>query len=127
MSEESSEPAREPAGRRAQHVQWAALAAESPVPGLERRLVVGERLMVCRLHFDPHTVTPVHQHPHEQITLIEQGRMRFTIAGEERIVGPGDVLHFPPHVEHGATSLDEEVVLLDIFTPIREDFLPPRG
>jgi hypothetical protein len=37
----------------------------------------------------------------------------------------GDVLHFPPNVVHGATMLDEEVVLIDIFTPIREDFLAP--
>jgi len=43
--------------------------------------------------------------------------------GQERIAVAGDVLHFAPHVVHGATMLDEEVVLMDIFTPIREDFL----
>lgn len=122
MSVDSSEE--KPPERQARHAQWDTLASEAPLPGLERRMMVGERLMVCRLRFDPHTVTPVHHHPHEQMTLVEQGRVRFIIAGEERIVGPGEVLHFPPHVEHGATSLDEPVVLVDIFTPIREDFLP---
>jgi quercetin dioxygenase-like cupin family protein len=39
------------------------------------------------------------------------------------VVGPGDVLHFPPGVLHGATMLEEEVVLIDVFTPIREEFL----
>ncbi|HEV7843410.1 MAG TPA: cupin domain-containing protein [Pyrinomonadaceae bacterium] len=49
--------------------------------------------------------------------------MLFTIGNEERIAEAGDVLHFPPNSWHGATMLDEEVVLIDIFTPIREDFL----
>ncbi len=42
---------------------------------------------------------------------------------EERIASPGDVLHFPSNCVHGATMMDEEVVLIDIFTPLREDFL----
>jgi quercetin dioxygenase-like cupin family protein len=82
---------------------------------------------VCRLRFAPHVVTAVHAHPHEQITLVERGRVRFTIEGEERLAGAGDVLHFPGGVQHGATMLDEEVVLVDIFSPIRRDFLPPAA
>jgi quercetin dioxygenase-like cupin family protein len=49
--------------------------------------------------------------------------VRFTIEGEERVAGPGEVLHFPSNVQHGATMLDEDVILVDIFTPVREDFL----
>ena len=72
----------------------------------------------------PQVVTPVHAHPHEQITLVERGRARFTIEEQTRIASAGDVLHFPSGTRHGATMLDEEVVLIDIFTPVREDFLP---
>ena len=72
-------------------------------------------------------VTAVHTHPHEQITLVERGRVDFTIEGQRRTAVPGDVVYFPPHCEHGATMLDEEVVLVDIFSPVREDFLPPHG
>ncbi|MEK6283142.1 MAG: hypothetical protein AABN95_22525 [Acidobacteriota bacterium] len=43
--------------------------------------------------------------------------------GKERIASAGDVLHFPPNCWHGATMMDQEVVLIDIFSPIREDFL----
>jgi quercetin dioxygenase-like cupin family protein len=111
---------------RYQHLAWKAIAAEAPAPGIERRMIVGDGLMICRLRFDPFVVTPVHRHPHEQMTVVERGRVRFTIAGEQRIAGPGEVLHFPSNVEHGATMLEEEVVLLDVFTPIREDFLAPR-
>jgi quercetin dioxygenase-like cupin family protein len=55
--------------------------------------------------------------------MVERGRVRFFIEGEPRIATAGDVLHFPSNVEHGATMLDEEVVLIDIFSPVREDFL----
>jgi quercetin dioxygenase-like cupin family protein len=95
--------------------------------GIERQLVVGDDLMLCRLRFAANTVTAAHDHPHEQITMVERGRVLFTIGREERIAQAGDVLHFPSGCWHGATMLDEEVVLIDIFTPVREDFLTRNG
>ena len=86
-------------------------------------MIVAERMMLCRLRFAPHVVSPAHSPPHEQITLVQQGRACFVIGDDERIAQAGDLLHFPPGTWHGATMLDEEVVLLDIFSPIREDFL----
>jgi unsaturated pyranuronate lyase len=79
--------------------------------------------MVCRLRIAPRVVTAVHSHPHEQMTLVERGRVIFTIGNVQRTASAGDVLHFPSQMSHGATMLDEEVVLIDIFSPIREDFL----
>ena len=105
--------------------QWRDVPAQHIADGIDRQLIVGERLMMCRLTLQPRIDTPVHWHPHEQMTIVERGRARFTIAGDVRVVSAGDVLHFPPNVVHGATMLDEEVVLIDIFTPIREDFLVP--
>ncbi len=58
------------------------------------------------------------------MTLVERGKVQFTIDGQVRTVVAGDVLHFPSNIEHGATMLDEEVVLIDIFSPIRDEFLP---
>jgi unsaturated pyranuronate lyase len=107
-----------------QHLDWATIPVERISEGIERQMIWGERLMVCRLRFAPHVVTAVHTHPHEQITIVERGRVRFTVAGVQRESRAGDVLHFPAQVEHGATMLDEEVILIDIFSPIREDFLP---
>jgi unsaturated pyranuronate lyase len=106
-----------------QHLDWASIPVETIAPGFKRQMIWGERLMVCRLRFDPGVVTPVHSHPHEQITLVERGRVEFVIDGQRRIAAAGDVLHIPSNVQHGATMLDEEVVLFDIFTPIREEFL----
>ena len=110
-----------------QHTDWSSIPVERIGEGIERQMIWGERLMVCRLHFAPRVVTAVHSHAHEQITLVERGRVQFFIGGQSRIASAGDVLHFPPHVEHGATMLDGEVVLVDIFSPVREDFLPDAG
>ncbi|HEX9917609.1 MAG TPA: cupin domain-containing protein [Pyrinomonadaceae bacterium] len=105
------------------HLNWSDMPFEQVGEGIERQMVVGEKMMICRLRFAPFVVTPEHEHTHEQMTIVERGRVRFFIEGVERIASPGDVLHFPSGCRHGATMLDDEVVLIDIFTPLREDFL----
>ena len=107
----------------AQHHNWSSIPIEYPATGIERQLVVGQQVMICRFRFAPQLVTPQHSHPHEQMSIVVSGRVRFFVEGTERIASPGDVLHFPANCTHGATMLDEEVVLIDIFTPVREDFL----
>jgi len=102
---------------------WDSIPTERISEGIDRQMVVGKNIMICRLRFDPFVVTEEHRHPHEQMTLVMQGRVKFILGTEERIMSPGDVLHFPSEHWHGATMLDEEVVLIDIFSPIREDFL----
>jgi quercetin dioxygenase-like cupin family protein len=109
-----------------QHCDWSSIPVEQIADGIERQMIWGEQLMVCRLRIAPRVVTAIHAHPHEQITLVERGTVRFTIAGQERVSSAGDVLHFPSQCEHGATMLEEEVVLIDIFSPVREEFLPSR-
>ena len=102
---------------------WNKIPVEKIAAGIERQMVVGQNVMMCRFRFAPFVVTAEHSHPHEQMTLVVQGKVKFFISGEERIVSVGDILHFPPDNRHGATMLDEEVILIDIFSPIREDFL----
>ena len=113
-----------PAVLSAQQADWTSIPAVRIAEGIERQLFWGERVMVCRLRIAPHTVTAVHSHPHEQITMVERGRVRYVIEGQERVLEQGDMLHLPSGISHGATMLDEEVVLVDIFSPVREDFLP---
>ena len=86
-------------------------------------MIVGERLMICRLTLRPRVDTPVHSHPHEQMTVVERGRVRFTIAGSSASRPPASA-HIPPNVAHGATMLDEEVVLDRHLHANREDFPP---
>ena len=102
---------------------WDSIPVEQVKEGIQRQMIVGKNVMICRFRFAPNLVTPAHDHPHEQMTLIQKGRVLFTIGDEQKIVKAGDVLHFPSGTWHGATMLDEEVVLIDVFSPIREDFL----
>ena len=104
---------------------WETTPREQIAAGISRQMIHGERLMICRLTLAPGTPTPPHSHHHEQVTIVERGRVRFTLGSEERIFGPGDVILLPGGIWHGATMLEEEVVLLDIFSPIRQDFLKP--
>ena len=106
-----------------QHLNWFSIPVAYPAPGIQRQVVVGEHMMICRFRFAPLLVTPQHTHSHEQMSIVVSGRVRFFVDGTERIALPGDVLHFPPNCLHGATMLDEEVVLIDIFTPVRDDLL----
>jgi quercetin dioxygenase-like cupin family protein len=102
---------------------WDSIPFETIGEGLERQMVVGQNIMICRLRIAPHVVTPAHSHPHEQVTLVMKGKARFVLGDGEKVVSAGDVLQFPSNFWHGATMLDEEVILIDIFSPIREDFL----
>lgn len=81
----------------------------------------GEMMMV-EVTFDKGGVGAEHVHPHEQITYVAKGRFEFHIDGEKSIVAQGDSLYMRPNVPHGTVAL-EDGVLIDIFTPQREDFL----
>jgi quercetin dioxygenase-like cupin family protein len=109
-----------------QHLDWSSIPVERVNEHITRQLFHGDRLMVARLVLDANTVTPVHSHMHEQITLVERGTVDFFVEEEQRTAKPGDVLLFPSNIRHGATMRGEEVVLIDIFSPPREDFLKDK-
>jgi quercetin dioxygenase-like cupin family protein len=101
---------------------WTTIPSERIADGIDRQLVWGDRMTVCRLRFAPGVVTAVHSHPHEQITLVERGRVRFNVDGRDYTASAGDILNFRSGCQHGATILEDGAVLIDIFSPIREDF-----
>ena len=91
--------------------------------GITRKVLAhGGNLMVCELHFKKGAVGKVHVHMHEQCSYIISGRFEMEIGGRKVVLGPGDSTYKEPGVLHGGVCL-EEGVLLDIFTPQREDFL----
>lgn len=104
---------------------WATIPREELGNGVVRQMIYGELVMICRLTIAAGTVTAAHGHVHEQMTIVEAGRVRFVLGSVEKVFGPGDILLFPTGFWHGATMLDEEVVLIDIFSPIRRDLLAP--
>ncbi len=91
--------------------------------GIKRKIVAySDNIMVCELSFAKDAVGALHSHPHEQATYILKGSFEFTIGDEVRVVKAGDCLYKQPNIVHGAKAL-EDSVLIDVFTPMREDFL----
>ena len=68
---------------------WKTIPVEQIAEGIERQMVVGQNIMICRLKFEPFVVTPAHSHPHEQMTLVMKGKAKFIVGSEERIVSAG--------------------------------------
>lgn len=92
-------------------------------PGISRRMLgYGPDLMLCRVWFEQGAVGQVHSHPHSQTSYIESGLFRVTVDGEQRELGAGDAFFVAPDLEHGAICV-ETGVILDAFSPAREDFL----
>jgi len=80
-----------------------------------------ERMSVGEVHLTAHTVVPLHQHPHEQVTYVIEGRFEFTVGSETRVLEPGMAALIPGGVSHGGRTLTECKVL-DIFVPVRDDY-----
>jgi quercetin dioxygenase-like cupin family protein len=100
---------------------WSAVEKEQLNPLFVRQVIHGEQITVAHLWIGKGCVVPEHRHHNEQISMVEEGRLRFILDGKEQIVGPGEVLRIPPHVLHSAEAL-EDVVATDIFSPHREDW-----
>ncbi len=79
-------------------------------------------LMVVENHFQKGAVGALHSHPHTQITYVVSGVFEFTIGSEKRTVRAGDTMLKKDGIVHGCVCL-EEGILLDIFSPMREDFV----
>lgn len=91
--------------------------------GVKRKIMsYDDRLMVVKVNFEKGGVGSLHKHHHSQITHIESGRFEVEIAGEKKMLSAGDGFYIPPNVLHGAVC-QEAGVLIDVFSPMREDFV----
>jgi len=93
-------------------------------PGVKRKiLATGGGMMTVQFTFDRGSIGALHSHPHEQIGFVVKGKFEFTLEGKASILDVGDSYYVPSGAVHGAKAL-EDGILLDVFTPQREDFLP---
>lgn len=91
--------------------------------GIKRKILgYGPDLMIVRVWFDQGAVGEVHAHRHSQSTYVESGSFEVFVDGEKKVLGAGDSFYVAPHLDHGAVCL-EQGVLIDTFSPAREDFL----
>jgi quercetin dioxygenase-like cupin family protein len=102
--------------------RWDEIALDKVTEMLSRKIVTGEREMLVQVYVKRGCLVPLHAHQSEQMTYVLQGALKFLVAGEEITVREGEVIHIPSGVEHQAEAL-EDTFELDIFSPIREEWL----
>lgn len=91
--------------------------------GVQRQVYgYGENIMLVKAYFEAGTVGVLHSHHHAQVTYVESGEFKMTIGDEVKILSKGDGYYVPPFIEHGCTCI-QSGLLIDVFSPIREDFL----
>lgn len=91
--------------------------------GVQRKILsYTDELMCVENHFEKGAIGALHHHPHTQITYVVSGKFEFTIDGVKKVVTAGDSMLKKDSVEHGCVCL-EEGILLDIFSPMREEFV----
>ena len=105
-----------------EHYTWDEMEKEVMNDKLARRFVTGEKVMLARLFFKKGALVPTHQHESEQISYILEGALLFRLEGKEVTVGKGQVLLIPSNVPHSAEAL-EDTLDLDVFSPIRQDWI----
>ncbi|MGO9464494.1 MAG: cupin domain-containing protein [Isosphaeraceae bacterium] len=91
-------------------------------PGVELRAVAGTNLMLSVVRLEPGSIVLDHSHHHEQMGILIEGRLEFTIGGITRILVPGDMWRIPGGVVHRVKALDQPALALDVFHPVREDY-----
>jgi quercetin dioxygenase-like cupin family protein len=92
--------------------------------GIQRQVFgYDDKIMLVKVRFEKGAIGELHEHPHTQITYVESGIFQMTIGSEKKILEQGDGFYVPPHAIHGIVCLHPGI-LVDVFAPMREDFLP---
>lgn len=105
------------------HLVADAIAWEQLEPGVRRKILGHNPMMMMVLvDFKRGAVGALHSHPHTQAAYVQSGAFDVTIDGETRRLKAGDGYLVPSGKVHGVVAL-EDGALIDVFTPVREDFL----
>jgi quercetin dioxygenase-like cupin family protein len=104
-------------------IDWDQIPTNEVAPGVRIRAPYGENLMLSLLEMDEGAVVNRHHHPHEQGGILLEGRMELSIGDDTRMVEPGEAYLIPPNLPHRAVAIGGPAKVLDIFSPIREDYV----
>jgi quercetin dioxygenase-like cupin family protein len=99
-------------------IQW-----EDAASGIQRQVYgYDSSIMLVKIKFEKDAVGTLHQHHHSQVSYVESGVFELNIGNEKKILKKGDGYFVLPNTIHGCICI-EEGVLIDVFSPLREDFL----
>ncbi len=100
-----------------------AMPWETVGEGLKRKILTYDaNLMLVLVAFEAGAIGALHQHPHTQMSYIQSGTFAITIGEKTQRLTAGDAYYIPSDVLHGAVC-HETGTLVDIFTPMRADFI----
>ena len=102
-------------------VNLAAIAVREIFPGVRARIVHTDRTSQSWVELDAGATFPEHQHPHEQVVNVLEGRLELVVDGVTHTLAPGAVFVIPPDVRHAGRAV-ERCRVLDVFAPVREDY-----
>lgn len=111
--------------REQRFVESEELTWEDVGTGVKRQILTfDDQIMMVKVAFEVGGVGSLHSHPHRQMSYVASGRFEISIDGETRPLAAGDAFFVPSGLPHSALCL-EAGVLIDVFTPMREDFVKP--
>ena len=102
--------------------RWKEVEKESLSPGIARRVIHSGRMTTAQIYLDAGAVVPRHSHDNEQMSHVLEGRLRFEFDSGPVEAGPGDVVEIPSHAPHRVVAIEDSVAM-DVFAPIREDWI----
>ena len=109
------------------HIKNNTVPLEKVAPGMKRQIMgYDKNIMLVRVFFEKGGIGVEHTHFHQQVTYVEKGKFEVNIDGKKEILVAGDAFVVPENALHGAVCL-EEGILIDTFSPMREDFLENPG
>ena len=112
-----------PAEERAQFVRLDAVRGVALAARGCGRPLFGEGAMLNLIRFEPGSEVPLHSHPHEQLGIVLEGMQALVVGGVAHELGPYEAYVLPGGVEHSAYCGPDGALVLDVFTPVREDYL----
>jgi quercetin dioxygenase-like cupin family protein len=102
-------------------IDWASRPVREIIPGFRGRFVHSERMTFALWDVAEGAILPLHQHPHEQVIHVLEGRFEVKAGGVREVLTAGSVRTVPPDVPHAGRALTA-CRILDVFAPVREDY-----
>ena len=94
--------------------------------GMLRKYVNGVNVTIAQFRLAKGSVVKPHSHKHEQVSIVVQGVVKFTVGNDVYVMRAGDLVHIPPNTIHSAEALEDSLVV-DVYTPIRDDWVKGCG
>jgi unsaturated pyranuronate lyase len=104
------------------HHRWSAIAQEQINASIARQFITAERITLGRFELKAGGVVPRHAHENEQVSYVLSGALLFHFDDRDATVRGGEVMQIPPNVAH-AVDVIEDCVVIDVFSPLRQDWL----